>query len=71
MADPDRSQPFHNFTAIGYLCADSAGIHRLLIFQLMLKRLLKKLDRQKYPFVDGIYYLVMIILLIIGILIIK
>ncbi len=37
----------------------------------MFKRLFKKLDRQKYPFVDGIYYLLMIILLIIGILIIK
>lgn len=37
----------------------------------MLKSLLNKLDRQKYPFVDGIYYLIMIILLIIGILIIK
>lgn len=37
----------------------------------MFKYLFKKLDRQKYPFVDGIYYLLMIILLIIGILIIK
>lgn len=37
----------------------------------MFKHLFKKLDRQKYPFVDGIYYLLMIILLIIGILIIK
>lgn|GEM_PF-3148414 len=37
----------------------------------MLKRLFGYLDRQKYPFVDGIYYLVMIIILILGVLLMK
>jgi hypothetical protein len=37
----------------------------------MFKNIFKKLDRQKYPFVDGIYYLLIILFLIIGILIIK
>lgn len=37
----------------------------------MFKRLFNKLDKQKYPFVDGVYYIFMIILLIIGILLIR
>lgn len=37
----------------------------------MLKRLFSNLNRQKYPFIDGIYYLIMILLMILGVLIIK
>jgi len=37
----------------------------------MFKRILGKLNRQQYPFIDGIYYLIMIIVLILGVLIIK
>jgi len=37
----------------------------------MFKKLFDKIDRQKYPFIDGIYYLFILIFLIIGILILK
>jgi hypothetical protein len=31
----------------------------------MLNNIFKKLDRQKYPFIDGLYYIFMIIFLLI------
>ena len=31
----------------------------------MLNNIFKKLDRQKYPFIDGLYYLFMILFLLI------